>query len=215
MRVLDVNALTLILAMAVVAQAAGAGPAAATDCLPPPAGLASWYTGDDQSHDLAGANHALAHGALAYVAGQVGDAFGFDGASEYLGVLDSADLDIGVADNFTIAAWMLFQARSSSPQFILEKRQLLAPGDARGLALFLQDGRVALQLNDGSGRPTSSAAAPTFATGRSTSWRWQSITHRPPATSFGSVTRRCRGSIPRSAPATSPRRARCASAANG
>ncbi len=151
MKVCGVNALNTILAMVVAAQIAGAGPAAATDCLPPPAGLISWYTGNGQAYDLAGTNHALPHGALAYVPGQVGSAFGFDGASAYLDVLDSDDLDFGVADNFTIAAWMLFQAGSSSPQFILDKRQLLAPGDARGLALFLQDGRIALQLNDGSG----------------------------------------------------------------
>ncbi|MBK7047836.1 MAG: LamG domain-containing protein [bacterium] len=134
-----------------MAQLAGAGPAAGTDCLPRPAGLVSWYTGDGQPYDLAGANHALPHGALVYVPGQVGSAFGFDGASAYLDVLDSDDLDVGVADNFTIAAWMRFQAGSSSPQFILDKRQLLAPGDARVLVLFLQDGRIALQLNDGSG----------------------------------------------------------------
>ena len=151
MKTTCVGILVALVTIIVVTIPAGARPVMATDCLTPPAGLISWYTGDGNPYDMAGSNHALPHGALAYVPGQVGSAFGFDGTSAYLDVLDSDDLDFDATENFTFVAWMLFPTGSSSPQFILDKRQLIAPGDARGFALYLQGGRIALQLNDGSG----------------------------------------------------------------
>lgn len=124
---------------------------AKAECLPTPNGIVAWFAGNGHPYDLAGSNHALAHNGLLYVPGQVDEAFGFDGAGSYLDVLDSAELDNLVAAEFTITAWMKFPAGSGATQFILDKREQVGSGGARGIALYLQGGRIGLQFNDDSG----------------------------------------------------------------
>ncbi len=160
MRACNRGALVALLAAMVITAIAGTAPVAQADCLPPPSGLVSWYAGDGNPYDLVGANHALAHGALVYVPGVVGTAFGFDGTSAYLDVLDSDDLDFSPTENFTIAGWMLFHAGSAPTQFIIDKRQLIGPSAARGYALVLMNGRIMFQMNDDSGSTNFTGGGP-------------------------------------------------------
>ncbi len=50
-------------------------------CLPPPAGLVSWWTGDGTTRDIVGHNDGTLSGVASYTAGVVGQAFHFDGVT--------------------------------------------------------------------------------------------------------------------------------------
>jgi uncharacterized repeat protein (TIGR01451 family) len=81
---------------------AGAAGKCKPSCLRPLSGLVGWWAGDGHPTDLAGSSHATPVGAVGYAAGQVGQAFSFDGASR---------LDVpGVADPgaapFSVEFWM-------------------------------------------------------------------------------------------------------------
>ena len=77
----------------------------ATDCIPPPAGILSWWSGDGHPFDLVGDNDGtLLHGA-AYTAGKVGLGFSFDGVDDYVSVPNSSSL-WALGDHFSIEAWV-------------------------------------------------------------------------------------------------------------
>lgn len=48
-----------------------------TQCVPPPAGLVSWWPGDGNADDIVGTNHSTLAGGATFVPGIVGDAFSF------------------------------------------------------------------------------------------------------------------------------------------
>src|SRR5262249_47652088 len=48
-------------------------------CLPPPAGLVSWWPGDGNTDDVVGGNIGTALGGVTFGAGEVGQAFNFNG----------------------------------------------------------------------------------------------------------------------------------------
>ena len=72
-------------------------------CSPPPSGLISWWPGNGNASDLAGGNNGTLHGSVTYVAGQVGQAFSFNGNGEGVVVGNPASLQL---QNFTIDAWI-------------------------------------------------------------------------------------------------------------
>jgi hypothetical protein len=74
-----------------------------TGCVPPPSGIVSWWTGDNTFADLEGRNPGTANGSVAFVAGEVGDAFVFDGASAVTAATN--DFPVGDADR-TIELWV-------------------------------------------------------------------------------------------------------------
>jgi hypothetical protein len=91
----------------------------AATCLPPPAGIVSWWSGDDVFTDLVGTNEGAAVGNVPFVAGEVLDAFSFTGAS-YVEVPDSPSLAFaGTACAITIEAWV--NSVSLSDQRVVDK----------------------------------------------------------------------------------------------
>ena len=93
--------LTLFTANALVS------PAAAETCTLPPSGLIGWWDGDAVSGttatDIHAGNDGMLVGDTATASGQVGDAFSFDGAGDYI----QLPLDSGAIPNqFTIDAWV-------------------------------------------------------------------------------------------------------------
>ncbi len=74
-------------------------------CTEPPAGLTAWWPGEGSAVDLVGDWHGTLVGDTAFAAGEVGEAFSFDGSGDYVEV---ADTDAGVlsSDPFTVAFWM-------------------------------------------------------------------------------------------------------------
>ena len=80
-------------------------------CQPAPAGLVGWWPGEGNANDIAGsATGTLQGGATATVAGEVGQAFSFNGTNGYVSIPDSPVLHPA---NLTIEAWVRFSSLNS------------------------------------------------------------------------------------------------------
>lgn len=74
-------------------------------CVPTPAGLVSWWSGDVDAGDVHDGNSGiLQNGASAGAPGQVGGAFAFDGVDDFVEVATAASLDITAS--ITLIAWI-------------------------------------------------------------------------------------------------------------
>jgi hypothetical protein len=80
-------------------------------CLQPPEGLASWWAGEGSGFDSQCANNGTLQGGAGFTNGMVGQAFNFDGASQYLDVPNNASLNPTAA--ITVEAWIY-------PQLLLD-----------------------------------------------------------------------------------------------
>jgi hypothetical protein len=83
------------------------GAASNTDCVPPPSDLVGWWPGDGNGDDLVGGNDGIISPGTAFAAGKVGQAFSFNGTSDYVTVPDDglgSPLD-GFSE-LTIDAWV-------------------------------------------------------------------------------------------------------------
>ena len=54
-------------------------------CLPPPAGLVSWWSGDKTANDVQGTNNGILLNGASFRPGMVGPGFRFDGVDDYVG----------------------------------------------------------------------------------------------------------------------------------
>lgn len=52
-----------------------------SQCVTPPAGMLAWYPGDGHNNDIQGGNHGVTAGSVPYAAGEVSQAFQFNGAN--------------------------------------------------------------------------------------------------------------------------------------
>lgn len=107
--------------------------------------LVSHWTADNTASDSVGANHGSLIKGTAYVAGQVGQAFSFDGVDDRVGVDDSPSL--ALTGSMSIEAWVRADGLTSQGGVILFR------GDDRGgldpYQLSLQsDGKVKFAIND-------------------------------------------------------------------
>ncbi|MBI3849680.1 MAG: hypothetical protein HY298_05235 [Verrucomicrobia bacterium] len=94
-------------------------------CDPVPSNLVSWWQAEGNAFDANGTNHGTLLGNTAYVPGQVGKAFNFDGSGDAVQIGNPASLQL---QNFTIDAWI---KRSSTTQ------ASLSAGGGQG---FVSDG---------------------------------------------------------------------------
>jgi uncharacterized delta-60 repeat protein len=74
----------------------------------PPAGIIGWWPGDGGPNDISGSTYAVPLNDTSYAAGQVGQAFSFDGSDDGLAVGGSAN----VQGARTIEAWVFPHANS-------------------------------------------------------------------------------------------------------
>ncbi len=124
----------------------GASPAWG-QCIPPPAGLVSWWPGDLDGTDIVGGNDAVLLGdTIAGAPGKVGGAWDFDGVGDYARVADSPAVSIESGDG-TWLAWVLPRQANTTLNF----RQVIFDKEASlngGVFLYLQ--RNALRFYNGS-----------------------------------------------------------------
>ena len=62
-------------------------------CTLPPANMISWWPGDNDANDIQGANNGILQNGTAFGAGEVKEAFSFDGNDDYVEVADSPSLN--------------------------------------------------------------------------------------------------------------------------
>jgi len=106
-------------------------------CAAPPPDLASWWPGETDGRDLAGANPATPQGNVTFLPAMVGQGFHFDGTNSYLQVADSPSLRPEV---FTIDAWVKFDSPVTSPQVLLSKYDTL--NNTAGYMLYATPGEM-------------------------------------------------------------------------
>ncbi len=75
-------------------------------CTPPPTSLVSWWAAEGNTIDTTGNNNGTAQGGLGFAAGEVGQAFSFDGSSSSVMAPASPSLDVGSGAGFTIEGWI-------------------------------------------------------------------------------------------------------------
>ncbi|MDD5543529.1 MAG: hypothetical protein PHX83_10190 [Acidobacteriia bacterium] len=83
-------------------------------CVVPPSGMVNWWPGDGNANDIQGANNGTLQAGATFAAGEVGQAFSFNGSDQYVDV-DS----VALASTFTIDAWI--KPTSLANQMIFSK----------------------------------------------------------------------------------------------
>jgi len=88
--------------------------AVAQECVTPPSGLVSWWSGDSDASDIENGNDGtLVNGALAGISGKVDGAFSLDGIDDFILIGNPANLQVSSGD-FTVDAWVKFDSLFSS-----------------------------------------------------------------------------------------------------
>jgi hypothetical protein len=92
---------------------AGCGSVArAQTCVTPPAGLISWYRGQNNANDSSGnGNHGTPQGGATFAAGKVGQAFSLDGSDDSV----VAPATAALVSSFTVEAWINPSSLASNP----------------------------------------------------------------------------------------------------
>lgn len=153
-------------------------------CVPPPAGLAAWWTFDEAAgptaSDLAGAVNNLGTyiGSPTPVAGIVSNALCFDGVSGFVLVTNHAEINFAgsctnEAESFTIDAWIRADTNGTEIQAVLDKR--VDPNNTpQGYLLYLLDGKLGIHLATGAdGWQNHTAAMPDL---RDAQWHFIAVT---------------------------------------
>lgn len=78
--------------------------AVAQPCVPPPAGLVSWWPGEGDARDVVGGNDGTLQGGVSFTPGKVGQTFVFDGIDAFVHVGNPENLK--VSTGITLAAWV-------------------------------------------------------------------------------------------------------------
>lgn len=107
--------------------------------------LVSWWPAENDPMDVVGGNHGIPEGGLGYGPGMVGNAFTFDGLDDAIVVPHDPSLDVGSGDA-TISLWLKTDTDDDNVS-LMDWRRI---GPLRGLRVFLDEGRPAVHLGDGS-----------------------------------------------------------------
>ncbi|MCX6922096.1 MAG: immunoglobulin domain-containing protein [Verrucomicrobia bacterium] len=73
-------------------------------CAAPPPGLVSWWRAEGNASDQAGVNQGTLQNGAGFAGGEVGQAFDFDGTSQYVDVADNASLN--PTGSISVEAWI-------------------------------------------------------------------------------------------------------------
>jgi hypothetical protein len=76
----------------------------AQSCIPVPANMVGWWTGDGNADDIVGGNHGTLMGGAGFATGMVGQAFSFDGVDDFVSIADALSFDLTTA--ITLDAWI-------------------------------------------------------------------------------------------------------------
>jgi hypothetical protein len=118
--------------------------------------MRAWWTFDETSGPSAADIAALANNGThtngpTPGAGRVAGALGFDGTNDYVSTPTHSELLFG-RGSLTIDAWIK-TSNANGTQPIVDKRVQNSNGKAQGYTLFLQNGRLAFQLANGTRTP--------------------------------------------------------------
>ncbi len=115
-------------------------------CVAPPSDLVAWWPGDDHANDIRGHSHGTLVGNTNYAAGQVGQAFHFDGANDEINFGNPANLQQTTA--ITADAWINPDTYTGNYQTIVSKWQQ-GTNNSWGLFVVNNDDLFAILQNSG------------------------------------------------------------------
>jgi hypothetical protein len=95
--------------------------AAAEGCAAPPANLISWWRAENNAVDALDINNGTLQGGVTFAAGEVGQAFSFDGGDSAVQIPDSASLDFATNAPMTIELWA-YRTGAETTMYLLGKR---------------------------------------------------------------------------------------------
>jgi hypothetical protein len=115
---------------------------ASAQCDPPPSGIIAWWPGDGNANDITGTNNGILQNAVSFVAGEVAQAFSFDGVSSYIDVPSSPSLL--PTNQFTIELWLFQKSANTVQGYRLIDKETAGTGD--GLTFDTHDGSTGRRL---------------------------------------------------------------------
>jgi hypothetical protein len=118
------------------------------DCVPPPAGIVSWWPGEGNANDIVDGNSGVLANGVTFAPGMVGQAFSFNGTSSYIQIGDSPKLHFTNA--LTIEAW-IYLTRQGGYYNIVSKWDWSGANAQKGYATaVVPGGQISLGVcNDG------------------------------------------------------------------
>ena len=93
-------------------------PDATNTCVPPPAGLVSWWSGDKTAEDVQGTNPGVLKNGASFRTGMVGPGFLFDGIDDGVRIPNSASLS---QTRITLDAWVYLTGKQDTNRHIIGK----------------------------------------------------------------------------------------------
>lgn len=88
-------------------------PAPVPTCVPPPSGVISWWSAEGNANDRLGRNNAVMQGDATFSAGEVGQAFSFDGSGDFAQIATTSSLPVGASPR-TVELWFRTPVNLSS-----------------------------------------------------------------------------------------------------
>ncbi len=71
-----------------------------------PAGLVSWWPGNDNANDIIGGNNGTLENGASFALGEVGDAFSLNGADQYVLIGEPVPANLQIQNAITLSAWI-------------------------------------------------------------------------------------------------------------
>ena len=84
------------------------------ECVAPPAGIVSWWPGEDNANDIIGDNPGAVRNGALFSSGLVGAAFSFNGANGEVFIPGSTTLNVGAENEFTFEGWIFTTGATSA-----------------------------------------------------------------------------------------------------
>ena len=134
-RVLTPGILLGAIIVATIALTASAQP---TSCAPPPAGLVSWWAAEGNTLDSVGTNNGVLVNGAGFGAGEVGQAFLFDGNTQAFFIPYTRSL---LTSNYSAEAWVKPLTQVSDPS---NQEQII--GQAGGWQLAVRPGASGVKV---------------------------------------------------------------------
>jgi hypothetical protein len=133
----------------------------ANACYAQPAGLVSWWKGDDDATDHMGNNNGTLENGAGFALGKANDTFSFNGSNQFVLIGQPVPTDLQIQNNITLSAWVYLTSYPAINSYYTIAGSEYGSNHA-GIGLYIYGGG-----NNGNGWPAGSID---FDIGNGSSW---------------------------------------------